>query len=103
MECYIHVVDLVTGHLKALDRLSENPGVVTYNLGTGQGYSVLEMISAFEKASGKKVPYSTCAPSRYKDFACIERKYESMLQYWSSGNRTRDIAKRGQHEKQEFL
>ena len=54
---YIHVVDLALGHLKALEKLDLNPGVVTYNLGTGQGYSVLEMISAIEKASGKKVPY----------------------------------------------
>lgn len=54
---YIHVVDLAAGHLKALEKLTENPGVVTYNLGTGQGCSVLEMISAFEKASGRKVPY----------------------------------------------
>ncbi len=54
---YIHVVDLSNGHLKALDKLVENPGVVTYNLGTGTGYSVLEMIAAFEKASGQKVDY----------------------------------------------
>jgi len=54
---YIHVVDLALGHLKALEKLTSNPGTVTYNLGTGQGYSVLDMVSAFEKASGKKVPY----------------------------------------------
>ena len=54
---YIHVVDLSIGHLKALEKLQDNPGVVTYNLGTGQGYSVLEMIKAFEKASGCEVPY----------------------------------------------
>jgi UDP-glucose 4-epimerase len=54
---YIHVVDLALGHLKALENLATNPGIVTYNLGTGQGYSVLEMVSAFEKASGKKIPY----------------------------------------------
>jgi UDP-glucose 4-epimerase len=54
---YIHVVDLALGHLKALEKLNSNPGVVTYNLGTGQGYSVLEMVSAFEKASAKKIPY----------------------------------------------
>ncbi len=54
---YIHVVDLALGHLKALEKLTTNPGVATYNLGTGQGYSVVEMVSAFEKASGKKVPY----------------------------------------------
>lgn len=54
---YIHVVDLASGHLHALERLNDNPGVVTYNLGTGKGYSVLEMVRAFEKASGKKIPY----------------------------------------------
>lgn len=54
---YIHVVDLALGHLKALEKLTSNPGAVTYNLGTGQGYSVLEMVSAFEKASSRKVPY----------------------------------------------
>ncbi len=54
---YIHVTDLAKGHLAALDKLSQNPGEVTYNLGTGKGYSVLQMITAFEKASGKKVPY----------------------------------------------
>jgi UDP-glucose 4-epimerase len=54
---YIHVVDLAMGHVAALKKLEEKPGVVTYNLGTGQGYSVLEIVSAFEKASGKDVPY----------------------------------------------
>ncbi|MDU9049977.1 MAG: UDP-glucose 4-epimerase GalE [Candidatus Electrothrix sp. Rat3] len=65
---YIHVVDLAKGHLCALGKLAEKPGVVTYNLGTGQGYSVLEMIRAFEKASGKKVPY-TITPRRHGDIA----------------------------------
>ena len=54
---YIHVTDLARGHLKALEKLTTGPGVVTYNLGTGRGYSVLEVVSAFEKAAGKKVPY----------------------------------------------
>jgi UDP-glucose 4-epimerase len=54
---YIHVVDLALGHLKALEKLEKDPGVVTYNLGTGQGYSVLDVIEAFEAASGKDVPY----------------------------------------------
>jgi UDP-glucose 4-epimerase len=54
---YIHVVDLAFGHLRALEKLASNPGVVAYNLATGQGYSVLEVIAAFEKASGKKIPY----------------------------------------------
>jgi UDP-glucose 4-epimerase len=54
---YIHVVDLATGHLRALEKLTQDPGLVIYNLGTGQGYSVLEMVSAFESISGKAIPY----------------------------------------------
>ena len=54
---YIHVVDLADGHLKALTRLDQVPGLHTYNLGTGQGYSVLEMIRAFESASDRQIPY----------------------------------------------
>ena len=54
---YLHVVDLAIGHINALDKLASNPGVVTYNLGTGRGYSVLEVVSAFEKACGRKIPY----------------------------------------------
>jgi UDP-glucose 4-epimerase len=58
---YIHVVDLALGHIKALEKLATNPGLVTYNLGTGQGYSVIEMARAFEQASGKPVPYQVVA------------------------------------------
>lgn len=58
---YIHVVDLALGHLKALEKLKSQPGVVTCNLGTGQGYSVLEMVAAFGKACGKPVPYQIVA------------------------------------------
>jgi len=58
---YIHVVDLARGHIKALEKLTTKPGLVTYNLGTGQGYSVLEMVRAIEQASGKKVPYQIVA------------------------------------------
>ena len=54
---YIHISDLAEGHIKALQKLSEHPGLVTYNLGTGVGYSVLEIIKSFEKACGKKIPY----------------------------------------------
>jgi len=54
---YIHVVDLALGHVKALEKLGSNPGAVVYNLGTGRGYSVFEVISTFEKVSGKKIPY----------------------------------------------
>ncbi|XP_041360060.1 UDP-glucose 4-epimerase-like [Gigantopelta aegis] len=54
---YIHVVDLAQGHVAALKKLEENCRFKIYNLGTGQGYSVLDMVKAFEEASGKKVPY----------------------------------------------
>jgi UDP-glucose 4-epimerase len=53
---YIHVVDLAKGHVKALQALT-NPKVLTVNLGTGNGYSVLDIVKAFEKASGKEIPY----------------------------------------------
>jgi UDP-glucose 4-epimerase len=55
---YIHVNDLAKGHIKALDKVLLTSGMDTYNLGTGQGYSVLEMIETFKKASGKEIPYS---------------------------------------------
>ncbi len=54
---YIHVVDLALGHLKAIEKKTGVCGVHTYNLGTGHGYSVLEIIKAFEKAAGKEIPY----------------------------------------------
>ncbi|MEI6548215.1 MAG: UDP-glucose 4-epimerase GalE [Burkholderiales bacterium] len=55
---YIHVVDLAQGHLAALRRVFDVPGAWTVNLGTGKGYSVLQMVAAFERASGRAVPYS---------------------------------------------
>lgn len=54
---YIHVVDLAVGHIKSLEKLSTNPGLVTYNLGTGIGYSVLDLVKAFSEASGREIPY----------------------------------------------
>lgn len=54
---YIHVVDLAVGHVKAIEKLKTRPGVLTCNLGTGQGYSVLEMVEGFKRASGREVPY----------------------------------------------
>ena len=54
---YIHVVDLAVGHVKAINKIKENPGVKVYNLGTGNGYSVLDVIKAFSKACGHDVPY----------------------------------------------
>lgn len=54
---YIHVVDLANGHVRALEKIKENPGVKIYNLGTGKGYSVLEVIENFKEASGVDIPY----------------------------------------------
>lgn len=54
---FIHVVDLAAGHIKALEKVMSSVGVSAYNLGTGKGYSVLEMIHAFEKVTGKNIPY----------------------------------------------
>ena len=65
---YIHVVDLACGHLKALERLQQHAGCEAVNLGTGVGYSVLQMIGAFEQASGRAVPHRV-APRREGDIA----------------------------------
>lgn len=77
---YIHVVDLALGHVKTLAKLADGPGVVTYNLGTGRGNSVLEMVRAFEAASGRPVPYQVVArrpgdiAACYADVALAERE-----------------------------
>lgn len=65
---YIHVVDLAKGHVKAVAKISENCGLKIYNLGTGVGYSVLDVVHNFEKATGKKVPYEI-KPRRAGDIA----------------------------------
>ncbi|RWR01195.1 UDP-galactose-4-epimerase [[Pantoea] beijingensis] len=67
---YIHVVDLAEGHLKALDHLSLIDGYKAYNLGAGKGYSVLEMVRAFERASGKVIAYQI-SPRRQGDLAAF--------------------------------
>ncbi len=79
---YIHVVDLVRGHMKALEFLKENNGVHIHNLGTGRGYSVLEMIRAFEVASGKQISYQVIdrrpgdAAESYADPTKAERELD---------------------------
>lgn len=65
---YIHVVDLSVAHVKAVEKKTGHPGVYIYNVGTGNGYSVLEMVKAFEKASGKTIKYKIC-PNRPGDIA----------------------------------
>ena len=67
---YIHVVDLAKGHVKALEKLPTTPGCVTYNLGTGTGYSVLEMLKAFSTACGKELPHKM-AERRPGDVAVV--------------------------------
>lgn len=77
---YIHVVDLALGHLLALEKLAEKPGYVIYNLGTGQGYTVLEVVKAFEKAYGKPIEYKIVGrragdlPVSYADPSKAERE-----------------------------
>jgi UDP-glucose 4-epimerase len=66
---YIHVVDLALGHIKAVERITANPGLATYNLGTGRGYSVLEVINAFSRACGKEIKYAVTS-RRPGDIAC---------------------------------
>lgn len=65
---YIHVVDLAIGHVKAINYIFTNPGLDIINLGTGQGYSVLDMVKAFSKACGKEIPYEI-KPRRAGDIA----------------------------------
>ncbi|MCF6435604.1 UDP-glucose 4-epimerase GalE [Pseudoalteromonas sp. MMG022] len=86
---YIHVVDLALGHLKALAKLESQVGTHIYNLGTGKGNSVLEMVNAFEKASGKPVPYKLM-PRRDGDIAACYAAPEKAQQElgWQA---TRDI------------
>ena len=82
---YIHVVDLAQGHVKALERVFAERGAYTVNLGTGQGYSVLEMIKAFERASGKSVPYQI-VERRPGDIATCyaDPQYAKQLLGWSA-------------------
>ena len=76
---YIHVDDLAQGHLLALQYLEDHPGTLTVNLGTGKPYSVLEMIAAFEKVSGKKIPYDL-----------VERRSGDLAEYYANS----ELAKR---------
>ena len=75
---YIHVVDLAIGHLKALDKIASNTGALVYNLGTGNGYSVLQMVNAFIKASNQEVPYQV-SPRRPGDIAACYAAPEKAL------------------------
>jgi len=77
---YIHVVDLALGHLRALERIAELSGVTTVNLGTGRGYSVLEMVKAFEAASGCSVPYDI-----------VDRRPGDVAACWADPSRAREL------------
>ncbi|MCG9721929.1 UDP-glucose 4-epimerase GalE [Shewanella sp. Isolate7] len=95
---YIHVVDLAKGHLKALEKLNTQPGLVTYNLGTGQGYSVLDMVKAFEKACGHSIAYQI-APRRPGDIAACyadPHKAQSELN-WQATHSIEDMANSSWH------
>ena len=87
---YIHVVDLALGHIKALEKISDTTGVYTYNLGSGQGTSVLEVVQAFEKVNGVPVPYkivdrrlgavATCYANADKALAELNWKTEKTIE-----------------------
>lgn len=89
---YIHVVDLAIGHLKTLDYLAQGPQCVAINLGTGVGYSVLDMVRAFEQASGCPVPYRV-APRRPGDIAACYASPDAALQLlgWSASRTLADM------------
>lgn len=75
---YIHVVDLADGHVKALDKLAAKPGLVIYNLGTGNGVSVLQAVKAFEKVTGQKVPYNI-----------VERRPGDIAECWAAPDKAK--------------
>ena len=89
---YIHVVDLAKGHVKALKKIEENPGLAVYNLGTGKGCSVLDIVKNFEAATGVKIPY-VIKPRRAGDIAtcyCDASKTEKELG-WKAENGIREM------------
>jgi len=96
---YIHVVDLAKGHISALEKLEkEGKGLYIYNLGTGTGYSVLDMVNAFEKSTGKEVPYKI-APRRPGDIATCyadPKKAKEELG-WSADKTLEDMCKDSWH------
>ncbi len=89
---YIHVVDLAKGHIKALEKLQDNPGAVITNLGTGQGYSVLDMIRAFAAATGIKIPYQI-----------VERRAgDTTAVYADAGKAERDLGWKAKRDLQQM-
>jgi len=89
---YIHVVDLAIGHVKALQKLATNPGNVTVSLGTGVGYSVLDMVKAFEQASGKPVPYQIVARRAGDIAACYANPAKALAELgWRAEKTLQDM------------
>jgi UDP-glucose 4-epimerase len=100
---YVHVVDLARGHLAAIRKLSQKPGLVTYNLGTGKGSSVLEVIHAFERANGITLPY-TMGPRRPGDIPesyTNPGKAETDLD-WKAEKTLEDICRDAWHWQQKY-
>jgi UDP-glucose 4-epimerase len=76
---YIHVVDLAKGHVKALDYLLSGRGSLTVNLGAGKGYSVLDLVKAFERASGKEIPYKI-----------VDRRQGDIAAFYADASKAKD-------------
>lgn len=90
---YIHVVDLAIGHLKALDKLNTQSGLVTYNLGTGVGYSVIDMVNAFENACGHTISYQIVARRPGDIAACYADPLKAQTELgWQATHTLEDMA-----------
>jgi UDP-glucose 4-epimerase len=91
---YIHVVDLAKGHVKALDKLDEAAQVYTYNLGSGQGTSVLELVNTFVQVTGVEVPYQM-APRRAGDLASFYANADRALAelHWKTEKTIEDMCR----------
>ena len=92
---YIHVVDLAKGHIKALEKLNkEKSGLFTYNLGTGTGYSVLDMVKTFEKVSGQKIPYRISARREGDVATCYSNPQKAQLELnWKAEKTLEDMCR----------
>ncbi|MDQ0414639.1 UDP-glucose 4-epimerase GalE [Mesobacillus stamsii] len=89
---YIHVVDLARGHVKALEKVAASTGVESFNLGTGKGYSVLEMVAAFEKASGIPIPYKMVEPRAGDAAICFADPTKAQKELnWSAEKNLREM------------
>lgn len=98
---YIHVVDLAKGHLKAVEKVMNSTGVDAYNLGTGVGYSVLDVVNSFEKATGQKIPYEV-TPRRSGDIAtCFADSTKALKELgWKAEKTLEDMCRDSWHWQQ---